>query len=292
MSGPAVAPEGRRTSIVTSVFGALVLLGALIVAFAVFAYGVSSLQEHRRQHFLYEEFRGLIDPSSPVAPPIGGMIPSGAPVALLTVPAAGISNTVVVEGTTPADTLAGPGHLSSSPLPGQFGDSLVFGRSATAGAPFENLDLVRPGDAIEVVTGQGAFRFVVADTRTGGGKFPSVPASGALLTLVTSVGSGGFGNLDASRLLYVDADLRGHASVAPPGRPRTVSAISIEAANDPGEIRVVLLWLAAVAALAVTARWLRRHWGVWQTWIVAVPVTLWVVWQLCSAAVQLLPNVY
>lgn len=285
-------PLRRGLGVAKTTLSTLIVLGLLTVTFAAYAFEVSGLQEHRNQHFLYEQFRGLVDPSSPVAPHIGGVIPAGAPVALVNAPQAGLARTVVVEGTTPGDTLNGPGHLSDSPLPGQFGDSLIFGRSATAGAPFAHLDLLRPGDVISVVTGQGQYDFVVTDLRSAGSHFPAVPASGALLTLVTSTGSGGFGNIDASRLLYVDADLRGHASLAPPGRAASVSALSIEGATDTGVLPVVFAWLVALGVIALGARWLRQHWGVWHTWIVAIPVALWVIWQLCAAAVQLLPNVY
>ena len=46
---------------------------------------------------------------------------------------------VVVEGTTPGEPDAGPGHLRDTPLPGQAGVSVVFGRRATFGAPFASL---------------------------------------------------------------------------------------------------------------------------------------------------------
>ena len=59
----------------------VVSVGALF--FGVFAFGLSGLQEQRSQHVLYSTFRGLLDPSSPNAPWIGGKIPPGAPLALL-----------------------------------------------------------------------------------------------------------------------------------------------------------------------------------------------------------------
>ena len=60
--------------------------------------------------------------------------PVGEPVALLSIPRLGISQ-VVVEGTASGDTLAGPGHLRDTVLPGQVGTSVVYGRAATYGAP-------------------------------------------------------------------------------------------------------------------------------------------------------------
>ena len=54
---------------------------------------------------------------------------------MLDIPAIGIANMVVVEGTSPENLTLGPGHLRDTPLPGQAGISVVFGRRATFGAP-------------------------------------------------------------------------------------------------------------------------------------------------------------
>ena len=51
----------------------VISVGALF--FGVFAFGLSGLQEQRSQHVLYATFRGLLDPSSPNAPWIGGNTP-------------------------------------------------------------------------------------------------------------------------------------------------------------------------------------------------------------------------
>ena len=66
---------------------------------------------------------------------------------------AGLENVVVVEGTSSSDLLEGPGHLRDSPLPGQLGESIVMGKSATAGAPFGGIARLRKGDVINVTTG-------------------------------------------------------------------------------------------------------------------------------------------
>lgn len=290
LAPPAPAARIKVTTVLRTAL-TLVLTGGLLVAgFALYVYGLSALQEHRAQHFLYEEFRGLVNSASPVAPAIGGRIGPGTPVALLTVPEAGVRDVIVVEGTTPADTAEGPGHLRNSPLPGQFGDALVFGRSTTAGAPFAHLGALRAGDAMSVVTGQGAFRYVVVDRRRAGAPFPALPASGALLTLVTETGASAFGGRGA--LLYVDAALVGHAQLPPPGRPATVSASEIEGADNGGALGPALGWLAVVALALVAGQWLRRRWGTWPAWLVTAPVVLWLAWELFSEAAQLLPNVY
>ena len=54
-----------------------------------------------------------------------------------------------------ATLLAGPGHLRKTVLPGQVGTSVVYGRAATYGGPFGELDQLRVGDEIKVVMAQG-----------------------------------------------------------------------------------------------------------------------------------------
>lgn len=203
--------------------GAVAITLASVMAFSVvalflgaYAYGLSVLQEQRSQDQLYASFRGLLDPSSPTAPSIGGAIAPGSPVALLNSPRAGLRNVVVVEGTTSGDLLEGPGHLRDSPLPGQPGESILMGKSTTAGAPFGGITRLRKGDVITVRTGQGRFRFVVEGQRVAGDPLPQIPSSGSLLTLVTSAGSGWLGRLAPSRLVYVDARLQGKDVAAPP----------------------------------------------------------------------------
>ena len=79
----------------------------------------------------------------------------GAPVAVLDIPSIGVRDAVVVEGTTPQALELGPGHLRNTPLPGQLGMSVLYGRRATFGAPFANIDRLRPGDKITAITQQG-----------------------------------------------------------------------------------------------------------------------------------------
>jgi hypothetical protein len=154
-----IGPPAPR--LLTVVLSAVMLVCALTVFFGIFVFGLSGLQEQRSQHQLYAQFRGLLSPSSPVAPSVGGAIPAGAPVALVDAPQAGLENVVVVEGTSSGDLLAGPGHLPSSPLPGQVGESVIVGKSTTAGAPFRSISRLRRGDVVTVRTGQGRFRYVV-----------------------------------------------------------------------------------------------------------------------------------
>jgi sortase A len=252
--------------------------------FGAFAFGLSGLQVQRSQHQLYASFRQLLDPSSEVAPSIGGPIALGTPVALLNSPDAGLHNVVVVEGTTAGDLLEGPGHLPDSPLPGQFGESIVLGRSTTAGAPFGGITRLDKGDVIVVTTGQGTFRFIVEGERVAGDPLPEIPTGGALLTLVTSAGSGSLGRIAPNHLVYVDAKLQGKAVA--------VAAAESQGQNDPSARPFVVFWLLALLVASTAFVWLWLRWGRRQTWLVGAPVLLGILWGLSTEAMRLLPNAF
>jgi sortase A len=271
-------------------FSSVAALSAIAIFLVVYALGFSALQEQRSQHQLYASFRGLISPSSPVAPRIGGVIPPGAPIALLNAPNAGLHNTVVVEGTSSSDLLKGPGHLRDSPLPGQAGQSLILGKSVTAGGPFRHITQLRQGDLITVTTGQRTFVFTVDGVRTAGDPLPVVPPGGAVLTLVTSTGSGVIGHLAPGHVVFVDATLKGKAVAAPAGRPVAVPVSELPGRSDPGAWPYLVFWLQALILVGVASVWAWMRWGRWQTWLVGAPILLAVLWGISEESMRLLPN--
>ena len=113
----------------------VLLLALLIVGFVGYLLGVSRIQEAGAQRRLYATLAGELGQD------IGPLGPTtaGAPVAVLGIPGIGITDMVVVEGTSPEELMAGPGHLRNTPLPGQLGLSVIFGRRVTFGAPFARL---------------------------------------------------------------------------------------------------------------------------------------------------------
>jgi sortase A len=269
----------------------LALCAALAFSF-LFATVLSALQEHRAQHQLYAQFRGLLDPSSEISPAIGGNISSGFPVALVNAKQAGIHDLMVVEGTSPTDLLSGPGHLRDSPLPGQKGDSVLMGRSTTAGAPFRNIGRLEKGDVIDVVTGEGKFTYVVADTRSGTTK-PRALKTLSVLTLITghlSWSSGG--NSRSAGLVYVDATLKGKVAGSKAGQPRTVPAAEKPGSNDPHALPFLLGWLGALFVASAACWWLWARWGLARTWLVGAPVLFALLWFVAGDVMRFLPNVY
>lgn len=275
----------------TALLSVLMTLSVAVAFFLCFAFGLSALQEQRSQHELYSSLRGVLSPSSPTAPSVGGRIPVGSPIALLSAPAAGLHDVVIVSGTTSGALLAGPGHLADTPLPGQAGESLVVGRSETAGAPFRHLGDLRRGDLVTVRTGQGVFRFTVKGRIAPGARPPTIRSNNSLLVLVTSEGAGGIRGLAPSRLLYVDAKLKGKVAATPAGQPRSVPAVDLQGHGDPGAWPYAAAWLGALFALSGLCWWLWGRWGILRTWLVGAPIALAILWSLSNEVIRLLPNV-
>jgi sortase A len=71
---------------------------------------------------------------------------------------------VVFEGVTPAALKKGPGHIPGTVLPGQPGNAAISGHRTTYGRPFYDLDLLEPGDMIEVETAIGVHIYEVRES--------------------------------------------------------------------------------------------------------------------------------
>ena len=74
---------------------------------------------------------------------------------------------IVVAGVDVEDLRKGPGHYSTTPLPGQPGNAAIAGHRTTYGAPFGRLAELNAGDAIIVETLQGRFRYRVLPGQAG-----------------------------------------------------------------------------------------------------------------------------
>jgi LPXTG-site transpeptidase (sortase) family protein len=218
---------------------------------------------------------------------VGGLLDVGTPVALLDIPSAHIHE-VVVEGTTPDALTAGPGHSRSTPLPGQPGTSVILGRRAMFGGPFKHLARLKPGTVIHVTTGQGKSDYRVIGVRRPGDPLPPAVQSGkGRLVLVTADGS----QLEPSGVLYVDADLTTAAFPSPPRAQAAVGPSERPLGTDRNAALSLVLWLQVMIAIAAAATWSWYRWGRFQTWIVFVPVTLFVGIETAGQFLRLLPNI-
>lgn len=111
---------------------------------------------------------------------------------------------VLFGGVTPATLNQGPGHMPWTPLPGQPGNAVVSGHRTTYGAPFYDLDLLEPGDVIEVETAIGVHEYTVRETIivTEHDVWVTDPKPGAWLTLTTC-----HPKFSAAQRLIVQAEL-------------------------------------------------------------------------------------
>lgn len=70
----------------------------------------------------------------------------------------------IVEGVSRTDLKNGVGHMPTTPIPGQPGNSVMSGHRTTYGAPFHEFDELSVGDIIEVETGLGVHTYEVRET--------------------------------------------------------------------------------------------------------------------------------
>jgi sortase A len=267
------------------------LLSVVLLGFVAHVALFGILQHARNQAAGYDELRISL---AKAETPLGQLdlnkklVADGTPIALLKIPRIGLSE-VVRQGTTSDVTRLGVGHRRDTPLPGQTGTSILFGRQSAYGGPFGGLAGLVPGDTITVTTGQDTRTFTVFGLRRPGDPLPvKLAANGGRLELVTGDGL----PLVSTGVLYVDATLKGAPSATP-------ASVLTDRALDPSEqvmgtqddgwlpLLFTFQWLAIASVLT---RWLIPKWGRWQTWIVAAPVLLVLGATTADCAMALLPN--
>ena len=249
--------------------------------------------ESRAQHLLYTEYRSQLATETAPTGALdydGKPVLPGSPVALMSIPALGLHDVVVVDGTTSGDLLDGPGHLRTTPLPGNVGTSLVMGRSTTYGAPFGTISSLLPGNVITVLGAQGRVTYVVKDVRRAGDPIPPSPtgAKAGRLILATADSSGALSRLHPTDVVYVDAD----TSKAYPSGPVYPAVPDSEKAmqHDTSALPLLVLLLAFVAGLVLAVSVARRRFRDALVWLVAAPVAIALAWAVTDQVMRLLPN--
>ena len=274
-------------------------LGAALLILAVTALGFvawvglfSQLHYDKAQLNAYDALRvELAAGTAPNGPTVPNkpaqLLPLGAPVAVLSIPAIGL-RTVILQGTTGAVLENGPGHLRTSVMPGQAGTSVILGRQTAYGGPFGRLASLVPGDSIKVVTGQTVASYTVIDLRRDGDPVPPAPATGAgRIILVTADGA----PLDPTGILRVDADETSKPAVSPGVLLGSYLSPTEDAmATDQGAWLPIVLWGQLLVLIAFALSWLWTAWGKWQTWVIAVPAIGFLVLSIADQATRLLPN--
>lgn len=284
---PRPAPARRRgddlADAVTATLLAVVLLGGWLLAQMLV---LGSLSQERAQEILHGRLRTEL---AAATAPVGPIVPLGDPVALIAAPAIGLEQ-VVVEGTASGDLLVGPGHRRDTVLPGQVGTSVVYGRSATYGAPFARLDELASGDVISVHAAQGVLELRVIGVRRAGDPLPQPPQEGAArITLVTAEGQGRLASLRPSSVLYLDAEAE-EGFPAPSGRPGGLPESEKAMATEPQTLPLLTLFLSLLLAAVLATASAVRTWSRPTVWLIATPVLLALTWKTTDVVMRLLPN--
>jgi sortase A len=264
-------------------------VAGLALWFLVHALTLTAIEAHGSQSRLYAQFR---EKHADGTLPQGGRIEAGSPVALVDLGVDGLRRLVVVEGTSASQLTIGPGHLSNTPLPGQAGTAVLFGRSVTYGAPFRGIAKLHAGDTIKITTGQGYFAYRVDRIRRPGELLPPpfTPDTSRII-LVTSEATGWRRGWAPQHMVFVDASLsHGTVQTAPGNRPTAVPRSALPMNGDVGALLWVVVWLAALLIVSTSLAWAWLRWGRRQTWIVGAPLALAVLWGASDAAIRLLPN--
>jgi sortase A len=140
----------------------MMVSGALLIAEAgitlLWQEPVSAVVAEREQAALKDAF---FDPPERVLrrEPL-----KGDAIARLEIPALGVSE-YVVEGTDTGDLRKGPGHYPDTPLPGEPGTVAIAGHRTTYGAPFRNIDELKPRQVIRIDMPDGRFIYRVEAVR-------------------------------------------------------------------------------------------------------------------------------
>jgi sortase A len=213
-------------------------------------------------------------------------VADGSPEGLVRIPAIGVDQ-VFVEGTGTAELRRGPGHYSGTPMPGQPGNAALAGHRTTYGAPFNQLDRLRPGDPILITTSLGSFRY---DVRRSFVVKPSdvwviAPTPGDQLTLTTCTP-----RFSASRRLIVQASLVGSpAPAAPISQPPQLAASSGRDSAAPW-VSLGGWGLAAIAVAIVASSIANRRRRRWPVYVLLAPVFLAALAMLFASASAVLPD--
>jgi sortase A len=278
-SGSGSGPRTSRPALLAVAVGASVL-AALVLGFVGYLVLASANHEQHAQLKNFNGFRAQLDgATAPVGP-----VPVGRSVALLDIPAMGLQKTVVVQGTTAGALMSGPGLRADTPLPGEAGVSVIYGRRTTFGAPFGRLPDLKVGDVITTTTGHGVARYEVT-TLTRGGSVTGETTAKNRLVLVTADSS-----LVPHSTISVTAALVGDP-VPDDGGYRAVSPAERPLVGDTSVLLLLLMvWSLALLATAVAGTAAALFWARWPAWLLTAPVVLAVVWNVYENAAQLLPN--
>jgi sortase A len=288
----APGPDGGRTVHIPALpyrrLGGFAFVGiaGLLTLFLVYLLAFTPLTAARDQQRLTGSLKG--QPLTVYRLANGHLPAEGAAIGVLTIPAIGVDQ-VIVNGTSAADLMNGPGLMQGTSVPGTPGNSVVAARRVTFGAPFGSLGSLKRGDKVQVVDGVGTFTYKVTTARVVaiGHKDVVLPTADNRITLVTSNSS-----LVTSGRLVVEGKLVGRP-VTIPDSTVSVPSYDLGLSGDPAAGGLAMMWsLLTVVVLvgAGLAAWrLRRPWLVY---LFAAPVVVMCGLFACQSVARALPATF
>jgi LPXTG-site transpeptidase (sortase) family protein len=271
---------GRDIAMVIAV--GLTVFGMLVVGYGVYLVGLTRFEHSRAQRSLFAEFNaGLATQNAPV----GGRIDEGAAVGVLEIPAIGLRE-AVSEGTSGGVLRHGPGHLRTSPFPGQLGNVVIAGHRIAYGGPFYAIGDLDPGDKIRLTTQQGLAVYVVQQVR---------PVDSGDNDVLDDAGDNRLTLISARRVLANErvvavARLQTKPVQAPPGRPTELRTSELGLHRDASSATALVLWLQLLLVAALATVWIRRQWSRTATYLVALPVLALLTLLVFDSFTPLLPS--
>ena len=270
----------------------LIATGVLIFLFVAYQTSGTGIAQARDQRALKDQFNTTMTAPPAAAPAEAPPEPPivGDAIAVVEIPRIGIDQ-VIVEGVGTEDLKKGPGHYPDTPMPGEAGNAAIAGHRTTYGAPFNRLDELSAGDAINVRTTSGTYRYEVFESKVVSPDEVSVldPTDDNRLTLTTC-----HPKYSAAQRLIVVAQLVGPVAPAPavspePTVPRDPTALAglSGASTDKGP---AIAWGAVAAAVWILAYAIGRRWRRWPAYIIATPVFLIVLFMFFENFARLLPS--
>jgi sortase A len=167
-SAESTGSQNRWRTVARSIGEILVTGGLVVLLFVVYELFVTDVLTDRQQDQLRQDLRQeWTVEADAVAEPRVSML--GDAFAVLHIRRLGADyEQVVLEGTAEEQLAQGPGHYEGTALPGEQGNMAPAGHRVGNGAPFLDLDLLRPGDPIVVETANRWFVYrVLGDPATG-----------------------------------------------------------------------------------------------------------------------------
>lgn len=261
-------PSARQKALSLGLAMVSVILFGQIINVAV----ISQVHHATTQERLFQELRtSLAEGSAPLGQTDheGALVAPGTPVALLSVPALNLQETVV-EGTSSRELMDGVGHRRDTPLPGQSGTSVLMGRAAAYGGVFGQLTRLQAGERFTVTTGLGVSEYEVTGHRRAGDPGPQVlTGEQGRLTLTTAAGD----PFLPDGVLRVDAKLLSKPSpkAAQVLYPAALEPAEMPLGSDTSDLVGLLVCLELMVLATLAAVWSWYRWGQRETWLVFLP---------------------